>query len=193
MTEAPMLWYFNRSTGFVLLAVLSLATALGVLATSGRAGRGVPAFVSQSLHRNISILGLALLGAHVVTAVVDTFVDIRWWQALVPVVGSTYHPWRLGLGTLSLDLLIAVALSSALRGRIRHRAWNTVHQLSYLAWVVAVAHAIGIGTDLTGGAIWAWWVTGACVAMVGAAVAWRVFGLVRTRTRARATAAGKLA
>ena len=38
-----------------------------------------------------------LLALHVTTAVVDTYVDIRWWQAVLPWVGSTYLPLWLGL------------------------------------------------------------------------------------------------
>ena len=42
---------------------------------------------------------------HVVTAVVDTYVDIRWWQAFVPWVGASYMPLWLGLGTVALDVI----------------------------------------------------------------------------------------
>ena len=65
--------------------------------------QGLPRFVSQALHRNIALLSVLMLVAHVTTAVVDEYVDIRWWHALVP-VGATYEPLWLGLGTLSLDL-----------------------------------------------------------------------------------------
>jgi DMSO/TMAO reductase YedYZ heme-binding membrane subunit len=31
---------------------------------------------------------------------------------------------------------------------MRHRSWRLVHLLAYLAFVVAAAHGLGIGTDL---------------------------------------------
>ena len=147
MTDGPFLWYLNRSTGLVLLVLLTASTVLGVLAMNGRAGRGLPRFVTQSLHRNLALLSVVLLGVHVASAVADTFVDIRWWQAFVP-VGATYLPLWLGLGTVSLDLMVVVVLTSLLRARLGHRTWHAVHLLSWLAWAVAVAHGIGIGTDL---------------------------------------------
>ena len=45
MTDGPLLWYVNRSTGVVALVLLTLTTVLGILATGSRPGRGVPGFV----------------------------------------------------------------------------------------------------------------------------------------------------
>ncbi|GAB3778863.1 ferric reductase-like transmembrane domain-containing protein [Nocardioides ungokensis] len=165
MTDGPLLWYLNRSTGLVLLVLLTLSTVLGVLSLGGRPGRGVPRFVTQSLHRNLALLSVALLGVHVTTAVVDTYVDIRWWQAVVP-VGATYMPLWLGLGTVALDLIVLVAVTSLLRTRLGHRTWHAVHLLSWAAWAVAVAHGLGIGTDLRAGNLLAVVPTVACVAAV---------------------------
>jgi predicted ferric reductase len=147
MTDGPLFWYLNRATGIVLLVLLTASVVLGVLSMGGRPGRGLPRFVSQSLHRNIALLSVLTLVAHVVTAVVDEYVDIRWWHALVP-VGATYEPLWLGLGALSLDLVAAVTLTSLLRTRLGLRSWRTVHLFSWLAWASAAAHSVGIGTDL---------------------------------------------
>ena len=91
MTEGPLLWYLNRATGVVLLVLLTLSVVLGVLAMGGRPGRGLPRFVTQAMHRNLALLSVAALVAHVVTAVVDSYVDIGWWQAVVP-AGATTSP-----------------------------------------------------------------------------------------------------
>jgi predicted ferric reductase len=145
--DGPLLWYLNRASGVVLLALLSLSVVLGVLATGGRPGRGVPRFVSQSLHRNVALIALVALAVHVVTAIVHDYVDIRWWQAFVP-IGAAYEPVWMGLGTLAVDLIAVIVITSLLRGRLGHSAWRTIHVLSWAAWVVALAHAVGIGTDL---------------------------------------------
>ncbi len=57
----------------------------------------LPRFVGQALHRNLALWSLVLLVLHVTTAVVDAYVDIRWWQALVPWYGASYLPLWLGL------------------------------------------------------------------------------------------------
>jgi sulfoxide reductase heme-binding subunit YedZ len=147
ITDGPLLWYLNRATGLVVLALLTVSAVLGLWAT-GRGGRVVPRFATQAVHRNVALWSVVLLGLHVMTAVVDTYVDIRWWQSFVPWVGASYLPLWLGLGTLSLDVLVLVVLTSLVRTRLRHRSWRLVHLLAYAAWGVAVAHGLGIGTDL---------------------------------------------
>lgn len=181
MIDGPLLWYLNRGTGFVILGLFTMTTALGILATGGRAGRGLPRFVTQSLHRNLALLSVVLLGVHITTAVVDSYVDIRWWQALVPYVGSTYQPVWLGLGTLAFDLFLVVAVTSAVRTRMRHRSWRAVHLLAYAGWVASVVHGLGIGTDVRADAAWADLTVAACVAAVVAAAALRVTRLVVER------------
>ena len=103
--DAPFLWYLNRTSGFMLLGLLTLSAVVGVLSTSSRPQRGVPTFATQLLHRNISLLAVVMLAAHVTSAVIDTYVDIRWWQTFIP-VGATYQPLWLGLGAIAFDLIV---------------------------------------------------------------------------------------
>lgn len=187
LTDGPLLWFLNRGTGVALLVVLSVSLALGILSAGRRAGGLLPAFVSQTLHRNLSLLALALVGLHAATAVLDTFVDIRWWQALSP-WGATYQPFWLGLGTLSFDVMLVVAFTTALRSRLSPRSWHRVHLLGYASWPVAFAHSAGIGTDA--GEPWARWVGAGCLTLVALATVAR---LSRRRQPARTERPGVLA
>ncbi len=190
MGEGPLLWYVNRSTGLVLLALLSLTLLLGVWSTRGEAGRRVPGFVTQAVHRNVGLLSMTMLVVHLASAVVDEYVDIRWWQAVLP-LGLRYEPLWLALGIVSFDLLVAVTLTSVLRHRMAHRSWWLLHLATYPTWAVAVAHGLGIGTDT--GAGWARWVYAACTVVVLASVALRLAGRRRTAgaPRPRTTAVAR--
>ena len=174
MSDGPLLWYLNRGTGVVLLGLLTLVTVLGMAARHARAGARVPGFVVPALHRNVSLLALALLAVHAASAVMDEYVDIRWWQAWVP-RHLSYRPWWLALGTVASDILLAVVLSSAVRTRLGQRAWRAVHWTAYLAWGLGVAHGLGLGTDT--GEPWARLVYIASVASVCAAALARLLRL----------------
>lgn len=183
MTEAdilngPALWFANRGTGFVLLVLLTLSTMLGVLSTARVTSRLWPRMLTQGLHRNVSLLAVTFLAAHVTTAVVDTFVDIRWWNAFVPFSG-TYEPLWLGFGSFALDLLIAVTATSVLRHRMSHKPWRAVHVMAYAAWAIGLIHGMQMGTDAA--TAWGAALNYGCIAAVSVAVVARAGLLARSR------------
>src|SRR3954451_23950695 len=142
LLHSGLLWYLNRGTGVVLVAVLTLATALGVLATRGGTDRW-PRFAVQSLHRNVSLLAVGLLLAHAASPALDTYVNhyapVSALDAVVP-FASSYKPLALGLGTVALDLTAAVVLTSLARHRLGHRTWLGVHLLAYASWLLGIVH-----------------------------------------------------
>jgi sulfoxide reductase heme-binding subunit YedZ len=176
--NGPELWFANRATGLVLLLLLTFSTMLGVLATARVSPRLWPRMLSQGLHRNVSLLAVTFLAAHVTTAVVDTFVDIRWYDAFLPFAGK-YMPLWLGLGSLALDLLVAVTATSLLRQRMSHRPWRAVHILAYAAWGIGLLHGVEMGTDAH--TAWGAAINYGCVAVVFLAVLLRLGILVRPK------------
>ena len=105
------------------------------------------------------------------TSVLDTYVDISWAAIVVPFT-SSYGRFWVGVGAISLDLMIAVFVTSLLRARMRPGTWRAVHWLAYLSWPVALAHTFGMGTDAGEG--WVIVLGVVCVAAVAAALAWRL-------------------
>ena len=181
------LWYLTRATGAVALLLLTISVALGV-ANIGRLQRpGWPRFVVEGLHRNVSLLALALLLVHIATSLLDPFAGIKLIDAVIPFTGS-YRPIWLGLGAFASDLFIAVAVTSVVRRRLGHRAWRATHWLAYLCWPVAIVHTVGTGSDVK--QVWLLALTATCIAIVILAVWARIgFGWPERRTL-RASALG---
>jgi hypothetical protein len=144
---------------------------MGLLQVVRFARPGMPRFVVAGLHRNVSLLAVALLAVHVVTAVLDSYAPIRIVDVFVPFV-SRYRPLWLGFGALSLDLLVAVAVTSLVRERLGHRAWRIVHWTAYACWPLAVVHGLGTGSDTKLG--WVLFINVVCIAAVLAALWWRL-------------------
>lgn len=171
-TTTPALWYSTRATGIVALVLLTATMVLGILTVGRVKTRRWPAFAQADLHKRVSLLAIVFLGIHVLTAVLDTYVHIGWTSVVVPFV-SPYQPFWTGLGAVGLDLLIAVGVSSALRGRISAGVWRAIHWSAYGSWPVALAHSLGEGTDAT--KAWMGLVAASSILAVLAALSWRIF------------------
>lgn len=166
-----ILWYTTRGAGAVSLVLLSAVVVLGILSTLRFESASWPRFLTTGLHRNLALTALVFLALHIVTAVVDPFTHLGWLAAVIP-FSSYYRTFWLGLGTIAVELVIAVSVTSLVRGFIGHSAWRAVHWLSYASWPVAVLHSIGTGTDA-----WSGWMLAldfVCVLAVLVAVAARL-------------------
>ncbi|MFG2307445.1 ferric reductase-like transmembrane domain-containing protein [Streptomyces sp. NPDC048566] len=189
-TSGPSpLWYATRAGGTVAFVLLTATVVLGI-ATAGRcAPVRIGRFEVSALHRNLSLLTLAFLALHIVTAIADSYAHLTWPAAVVPFAAS-YRPVWVGLGAVALDLLLAVAVTSAVRGRLGRRRWKAVHWLAYGAWPVALFHAAGTGTDTRLTLQLALYA--ACLTAVAAALRWRVRAGTAARRPRRWTAAALL-
>jgi hypothetical protein len=144
-------WYLARGTGAVALVLLTASVVIGILGSVRFAAARWPRFAIDALHRDISLLVLVVLVIHIVTSVLDGFAPITLLDGVIPFT-SAYRPLWLGLGTLSFDLLVAIAVTSIVRRRIGYGAWRAIHWLAYASWPVAVLHGLGTGSDVK-----QWW------------------------------------
>jgi len=175
------MWYASRGTGVVALLLLTAVMLLGLLVT--RQGRlpGLPRFAVSGLHRNLSLLAAVFVVIHVLSAVLDGYVSIPITAAVVP-LASSYERFWLGLGAVSLDLMLAAIVTSLLRRHLSRRAWRAVHLLAYLSWPVAWFHSVFSSGDLRHGALF---ILAICcaIAVVGGAL-WRLAAAARAVPRA---------
>ncbi|MCW2498603.1 MAG: ferric reductase [Frankiales bacterium] len=172
LSEAPY-WYLTRSTGIVAFVLLTVALAVGIAATQRTlASPSWPRFATQGLHRNVSLLGVAFLGVHIVTTLLDGFVNITWWAAVVP-GASHYRTLWVALGTVAFDLTVLVLITSLLRLRLSAALWRRVHWSAYALWPLSWLHFLKTGTDAAHGRFGVWLAI-ACAGVVSAAVAGRV-------------------
>jgi DMSO/TMAO reductase YedYZ heme-binding membrane subunit len=181
--SSPVLWYATRATGLVALILLTVTTVLGIVTANRAAGRRWPGFALQDLHRRISVMTMGFLALHIVTSVVDTYVHIGWAAVVVPFASSYKRAW-VALGSVGVDLLLAVAVTSFLRHKIRARTWRAVHWLAYLSWPVALSHAFGMGTDMRQRGVIGLAI--GCIAAVIGSGAWRITVAATRQQRALA-------
>lgn len=180
-------WYLTRGSGAAALVLLTGSVVIGVAHTLRWRSESLPRFVVDDLHRSVSMLALALVAAHVVTSVLDSFAPVSITDAFVPFRG-VYRPTWLGLGALAFDLMLVLTVTSLWRARLGYRAWRMIHWLAWACWPPALVHAFGTGSDVKRG--WMLVLGLSCVAAVALAAAarlWQARG--RYPTAARLTGA----
>ncbi|HSP64923.1 MAG TPA: ferric reductase-like transmembrane domain-containing protein [Candidatus Deferrimicrobium sp.] len=165
------LWYAARSSGYVSLLMLTAILVLGIVTAMRWDSFEWPRFLTQAVHRNLSLLVLVFLGIHIVTSVVDPFAGISILNTVAPFTGS-YRPVWMGLGVLSMELLVALVITSLLRQRIGFTTWRVFHWAAYACWPLALLHTLGTGSDVR--SVWALLIGLGSVAAVVFAIVWRV-------------------
>jgi predicted ferric reductase len=162
------LWYFGRAAGFVTLLLLTASVGLGIVVS--RRGRSPkwPLFVTDGLHRYLSLVFLVFLAVHVVTIWLDPFTAFSPADVLIP-LASTYRPLSMALGIAAAELGLAIWLSAYLQRWIGYRAWRAIHFLTYLVFPMALIHGIATGTDT--GSAWSLAIYLGCAGAVGT-LAW---------------------
>ena len=170
--DTQILWFASRATGAVSLALFTAVMVLGII-TSGRLGLpGLPRAGVLRLHRNLSLVSVAFLAVHIVTAIADGYVDLSYWDVLIP-FGAGFDPFWIGLASVAVDLLIAIGITSALRLRLSAKVWRVIHLSAYAMWPLALLHGFGVsGGD--GRELWMVVIDIICIAAVLVAVGYRL-------------------
>ncbi len=166
----------SAATGVIALVVLTAVAVLGILVNRRVRLPGLPRFASLSLHRFASLLAVAFVAVHILTAVLGRYARIPLAAAIIP-FASGYDSLWLGLGAVAFDLMVALIATSLLRRHIGHRTWRAVHWLAYGCWPAAMAHSIATGTGMRAGRLLDLAI--ACILAVLVAGAWRVAATMR--------------
>ena len=117
--SSTALWYATRASGLMALVLLTLTMVLGITTTTRARARNWPGFAQQEMHRRISMIAVVFLGIHVLTSVLDTYVNISWAAIVDPVHVELLPASGSASARSSLDLMVAVFVTSLLRARMR--------------------------------------------------------------------------
>jgi sulfoxide reductase heme-binding subunit YedZ len=170
--NTEILWFSSRATGVVSVVLFTAVMVLGI-ASAGRARlAGLPRAGLLRLHRTLTLASIAFLAVHIVTAIADGYVDLSYLDVFLPFAAG-FDPLWIGLAAVAVDLLVAIGITSMLRGHLPLRLWRWVHLSAYAMWPLAVLHGFGV----TGGdskQIWMLIVDVICIAAVAGTAIYRL-------------------
>lgn len=139
-------WDVARAAGLVAYLFLTASVALGIALSLGWRTTRWNRFVTNEVHRFVTLLALLFLVLHGVAIVVDPFIKMSVTDVLIPFT-TTYRPLWVGLGILGGYLVAAVYFSERVRGRIGYTWWRRFHGLAFAAYLMTLLHGITTGSD----------------------------------------------
>ncbi|GGK19975.1 hypothetical protein GCM10010124_10740 [Pilimelia terevasa] len=173
-------WYLARAAGLTAWWLATAAVLWGLLLSSRFLGsRATPGWLAD-LHRTLGTLTVVFSLVHVAAAGLSDHFDLGPVALLVPFVPHA-RTGPAAWGIVTLYLLLAIAVTSALRRRIPHRLWRYVHLGAFLVFAGATVHAFLAGSDAHTG-----WMRASAVAAGTAALFLAVYRVAVGRRRTRA-------
>ena len=152
MTTDQFFWLLARVAGLSSYASLAMALVTGIaLRTAVLDWLGSNRAV-RSLHEYTTVLWIPLAALHVIALLLDATARLGWLDVVVPFHAS-YGTLGIGLGALSVDLLVVVTVAALLKKRLRTSTWLWLHRLAYGAFALIFVHALLTGTDFSDPAV----------------------------------------
>jgi len=138
-------WLAGRSAGMVAMLLIACSVILGL----AMAARAIPQRWRRDavrLHQHLALIALGAIAAHGLLLAADPWLKAGVKGIAVP-FAIGYRPLWTGLGILGGYLAAILALSFYVRRRIGARLWRRMHRFTVVVYVLALAHALGSGTD----------------------------------------------
>ena len=170
MNMELLVWLVARVAGLSAFAALSMSLLSGLALRTGVLDWMGSNRVLRSLHEYTTLLWLPLGAVHIGALLLDQTARVRPLDLLVPFL-VPYGGLAIGLGTMTLQVFLLVAVTGLLRRRMESQAWQWLHRLSYAAYGLLFLHAVLGGTDFGDPVV--------------AALTWSTAGLLALLTAAR--------
>ena len=143
-----LFWFASRAFGIVAIVMLGISVAVG-LTMSGRLMRrpGMNAKLRR-FHEASTLVTLGLIVAHGGLLLFDTYLRPGLAGITLP-FAIGYRPVFTGLGIIGGWLAAILGLSFYARRRIGAKTWRKLHRFTIVAYLLALAHVVGAGTNGT--------------------------------------------
>ena len=159
-------WNLTRASANIAMVLILLTVFWGVLlATRVLKPNDRPAWL-RDIHTWMGGLALIFTIIHMLSLIADSYVTFTFVSVLVP-YASSWKPLPVSLGILGFYILAAVQITSLMMRKMSRKNWRRIHLLSYIQFVLVMAHTLTSGSDV--GKAWYSGITVA-ISMVGAAI-----------------------
>ncbi len=148
MTIDQFYWVLARVAGLSSYAVLAIAVVTGIALRTAVLDWLGSNRALRALHEHTTVLWIPLAVLHLLSLLLDTTARVGLLDLVIP-FHSSYGTLALGLGALSVDLLILVTVTAFFKRRMNKNIWQWLHRLAYVAFALIFLHAVLSGTDFS--------------------------------------------
>lgn len=174
MIDHTLSWEVARVGGMLALVLATASVVIGLALSLKMRSTAFPRFITNELHRYVSLLTIAFIVIHGLAVWADPFTAFTPSEVLVPLVAH-YRPLWIAMGIVAGYLMLAVYASEWVRSRIGYAWWRRFHYVSFAVFLLGVLHGLGSGSDTA--TAWGIAVYGLCVGSVAVLVILRLLAL----------------
>jgi hypothetical protein len=160
-------WEVARVGGLLAYLLTTVSVVLGLLLSLKAHSARWPRFITNELHRHVTLLSLVFIAVHSLAVLVDPFTGFNLGEVLLP-MASHYRPLWIAFGIGGAYLAVAIWLSEYVRPFVGYAWWHRFHMLAFVVFLLGTVHGLGSGSDSTAG--WAVVLYGGSVLVVSALV-----------------------
>ena len=146
MDSQLVIWLVARTAGLSAYAAICISIISGIALRTSVLDWLAKNRALRSLHDWTTWLWIPLGALHIGALLLDRTARITPIDVVVP-FQVDYGTVGIGLGTVSLDVLVAITVTSWLRRRMNDELWRWIHRSSYVMFLVLFLHAYLSGTD----------------------------------------------
>jgi len=146
VSSIQLWWFVTRSAGIVAYLLLWLSTVWGLAVPSKLLDPLLKRNYTFDFHEFISLLSLGFVALHIGVLLLDRYLPYSTWQIIIPFL-SPYRPAWVGIGVITLYIMLLVTITFYMRNRIGAQKFRTIHYLSLVAFLGATLHGLFAGTD----------------------------------------------
>jgi len=138
-------WILARAAGTGAYGLLTAVVLMGIGMSHPRWKR----FLSRPFyvwHRALVLGVFALIAVHGTALGLDAYAQVTWLGLIIP--GLThYRPVAVGIGILSAEGMLFMAITAHLAHNWGRLKWMTLHRGALVTWGLALFHGLWSGTD----------------------------------------------
>jgi sulfoxide reductase heme-binding subunit YedZ len=143
-----LFWFASRAFGIIAIVMLGVSVAVGLMMSGRLMRRPGMAAKLRRFHEASTLVTLGLIVAHGGLLLFDTYLRPGLAGITLPFAIS-YRPVFTGLGIIAGWLAAILGLSFYARRRIGARTWRKLHRFTIAAYLLALVHVVGAGTNGT--------------------------------------------